>query len=890
MTSLQLGSVGLVGTLPDAAFLPLCPSLRVLNLTNNLLTGPAPRSLGNCTALTTVDLSANAFSSGLLAAVAPLPALTVLDLHTSFLTVTVPQLASAATLQRLELSDNLLTSPAVPHSLCRFACSWSSAVTCPAANLSLTCPGLSCQTQSCTYNTCSQPSLPQSTFASIAAPCSDTTTPGQACGACLFSVIYAFATAGSTQIPDTASCIRQYTPELLLAGAAASNLQQFFTCASTSVFTGGATSGITAAQTSAATCPALLNVSQLQPMVPACTLFNQACTTCALTWISIMQSVGVIPASLNVNVISRAQFDLAQQCLLSYLSTLLVMGVPASTVSSLYTCPVPAAPVTLTAVLLVSGLDPTAIAVTAMSTSLLVAAGMRNLADIAVTLSVGPLATSSLVRAKVGASNLHELLQYQSDIAGVAGNGTLLARMQANGLAATNVTLTFIAVNTAASSQGGSTMSSGGVVGAVVGSVLGVACLALVLRRVARSKAPDAGLPVTHKDGHQPSTAHLQDDGSVAGAGWQTHLISEHELALGTLLGAGSFAQVFSARWRGTNVAVKRFDPSGLQYAGTHSSLASGGGGQTGTLHVGSWWLDKDGESLDTQLTRELSLLSSLRHPHIVAVYGVVRRPGMIVMEQATGGSLAELLVRVDLHALPWSKRREILMGVASGVEFLHACTPPVIHLDLKSANIVLSEAPAWSPKVTDFGLSIFKQQRPRRSDDRAAEAAPGGTVKYMAPEVARGDSIVNWEAIDAWGFGCIASDCALLTRGRRQGGNAAIAALVSASVTSAPSVAAPSLSLSSTHGHGAAWAGDPPLPSVGPLPGIFNPDVPPPLTALVVACMAQNPDERLSMRDARMRLEQEDTVWVTSSSGSNSTDESNNSATGLLPASTPSE
>jgi serine/threonine protein kinase len=457
----------------------------------------------------------------------------------------------------------------------------------------------------------------------------------------------------------------------------------------------------------------------------------------------------------------------------------------------------------------------------------------------------------------------------------------------------------------------------------VVGSVLGVGCLAFVLRRFARARAAGEGLPTTHKGVQQPTAAYVDNDTSVAGSGWQTHLISEHELALGTLLGTGSFAQVFSARWRGTSVAVKRFEPSGLQYAGargTHSSMAPGtgvgGGVETGTLHVGSWWLDNDGESLDARLARELSLLSSLRHPHIVAVYGVVRRPGMIVMELATGGSLAALLRHADLHALPWSKRREILMGVASGVEFLHACTPPVIHLDLKSANIVLSEAPAWNPKVTDFGLSMFKQNREtRKSDDRTAEAAPGGTVKYMAPEVARGDNIVNWEAIDAWGFGatfqrprdshrrvltfpgvralfpgCIASDCALLTRGHRQGDNAAIAALVAASVTSAPSVTAPSQSLSSTHGHTAAWGGDPPLPSVGPPPGIHNPDVPPPLTALVVACMTQNPDDRLSMREARVRLEQEDTVWIPSSSGSNSTDESNNSATGLLPASTPSE
>ena len=890
VSALQLPTNGLVGRLPDAAIQPLCWSLRVLNLTNNQLIGPAPQSLGTCLSLVSVDLSANAFSSGLLTAVAPLPTLTALDLHTSFLTGTVPQLASSSSLQRLNLSDNLLASPGVPPSLCRFACDWDSAVTCPVANLSTVCPGLSCQKQSCKYNTCSLQGLPQSTFASVGAPCSDT-SPGVACGACLFSVIYAFASAGATQITDTAGCIRQYSPQLLLAGASASNLQQFFTCASTSVFSGGATSGITATQTAATTCPVNLNVTQLQPMLPACALFNQACTTCALTWIAVMHGVGLIPATLSVNVINRAQFDIAQQCLLSYISTLLVMGVPSSVIASLCTCPVPAAPVSLTAVFLVSGLDSTAVAVAAMSTSMLVAAGIRNLADVTLTVTTGPNPVSSVVRAQVGASNMDQLLQYQADIAGCARNGTLLARMQANGLAASNVSLTFIGVNTASSPARGVAMSNGGVIGAVVGSVLGVGCMVLVVRLV-RSKAPDAGLPTTHEGGKEgpPGAVVVQDDTSVAGAGWQTHLISEQELSLGTLLGTGSFAQVFSARWRGTNVAVKRFDPTGLQYAGalgSRSSLSPAvvGGGDTTLLNVGSWWLDNDGESLDTQLTWELSLLSSLRHPHIVAVYGVVRRPGMIVMELALGGSLAALLQKADLGALSWSKRREILMGIASGVEFLHACTPPVIHLDLKSANIVLSEAPGWSPKVTDFGLSMFKQQRGHGPHAGGSDAAPGGTVKYMAPEVARGESIVNWEAIDAWGFGCIASDCALLTRGRPQGGNAGIATLVSASVTSVPTVT--TASLGSTQP--STWGLDVhPLPSLGPLPSIYNPGVPQQLTALVVACMAVQPDDRLSMRDARMRLEQEE-VWIASSSGSNSTDESNNSNTGLLPAAPPS-
>ena len=79
---------------------------------------------------------------------------------------------------------------------------------------------------------------------------------------------------------------------------------------------------------------------------------------------------------------------------------------------------------------------------------------------------------------------------------------------------------------------------------------------------------------------------------------------------------------------------------------------------------------------------------------NILTIYGTVRcaRPLlMLVMDYAAMGSLFDVLSHASvlqdpLEALSWASRVSIAAGVAAGVEFLHAQSPPVIHCDLKCA------------------------------------------------------------------------------------------------------------------------------------------------------------------------------------------------------------
>ncbi|RVW51877.1 Senescence-induced receptor-like serine/threonine-protein kinase [Vitis vinifera] len=54
---------------------------------------------------------------------------------------------------------------------------------------------------------------------------------------------------------------------------------------------------------------------------------------------------------------------------------------------------------------------------------------------------------------------------------------------------------------------------------------------------------------------------------------------------------------------------------------------------------------------------------------------------------------------------LSWEQRVGIAIDVAQGLDYLHhSCTPPIIHGNIKSANILLNEK--LQAKVADFGLS----------------------------------------------------------------------------------------------------------------------------------------------------------------------------------------
>ena len=138
-------------------------------------------------------------------------------------------------------------------------------------------------------------------------------------------------------------------------------------------------------------------------------------------------------------------------------------------------------------------------------------------------------------------------------------------------------------------------------------------------------------------------------------------------------------------------------------------------------------------ENMVDKYYKECSLLSELRHPHIVQFLGICFFPDsrlpVIVMERLQT-SLDDFLEQCPEIPLP--VKLSILHDVAKGLVFLHTRSPVVVHRDLTARNVLLDEA--VTAKIADMGNSRITGLRPGQLAQTMTKGIPG-TLVYMPPE-----------------------------------------------------------------------------------------------------------------------------------------------------------
>ncbi|PYP80845.1 MAG: hypothetical protein DMD35_03300 [Gemmatimonadetes bacterium] len=130
---------------------------------------------------------------------------------------------------------------------------------------------------------------------------------------------------------------------------------------------------------------------------------------------------------------------------------------------------------------------------------------------------------------------------------------------------------------------------------------------------------------------------------------------------------------------------------------------------------------------------REAQTSAQLAHPHIVPIYTVDERAGMVyfVMALVDGESLAQRLSREP--QLPIADARRILADVADALAYAHE--RGVVHRDVKPDNIMIDRVTGRAV-VTDFGIA-----RAAAGDSRLTVTGVAvGTPAYMSPEQAIGE------------------------------------------------------------------------------------------------------------------------------------------------------
>ncbi len=131
-------------------------------------------------------------------------------------------------------------------------------------------------------------------------------------------------------------------------------------------------------------------------------------------------------------------------------------------------------------------------------------------------------------------------------------------------------------------------------------------------------------------------------------------------------------------------------------------------------------------------LRREARALAAVDHANVLRLHAVERLDGrpVLVVEHAGGGSLAD---RLSDGPLPPQEFPQVALGLLDGLAALHDAG--LLHRDLKPANILLDGH--GNPKVADLGIA----RDPRADATVTTDASPVGTVRYMAPEQARGEA-----------------------------------------------------------------------------------------------------------------------------------------------------
>ncbi|KAL6129362.1 hypothetical protein ACLB2K_072713 [Fragaria x ananassa] len=155
------------------------------------------------------------------------------------------------------------------------------------------------------------------------------------------------------------------------------------------------------------------------------------------------------------------------------------------------------------------------------------------------------------------------------------------------------------------------------------------------------------------------------------------------------------------------------------------------------------------------EFLNEVGTMGHIHHVNVVRLVGFCadgfRRA--LVYEFLPNGSLQDFISSADNKNsfLGWDKLKDIALGIAKGIEYLHqGCDQRILHFDIKPHNVLLDQN--FTPKVSDFGMSKLCA----KDQSIVSMTAARGTLGYIAPEVfSRNFGNVSYKS-DVYSFGMV--------------------------------------------------------------------------------------------------------------------------------------
>ena len=184
--------------------------------------------------------------------------------------------------------------------------------------------------------------------------------------------------------------------------------------------------------------------------------------------------------------------------------------------------------------------------------------------------------------------------------------------------------------------------------------------------------------------------------------------------------------------WRVPGARVGRYEITGILGRGGMGSVYAARDSELGRV-VALKLLSASGAS--ARLIREAKAASALNHPNIVSIHDVVRH----------GGEIAIAMELVEGHPLRWycGRRQPVERVMEWGSQIAQALAAThargIVHRDIKPENVMVR--PDGYVKMLDFGLARRERLPGASSVQSSVHGKLGGTLSYMSPEQARGET-----------------------------------------------------------------------------------------------------------------------------------------------------
>ena len=276
---------------------------------------------------------------------------------------------------------------------------------------------------------------------------------------------------------------------------------------------------------------------------------------------------------------------------------------------------------------------------------------------------------------------------------------------------------------------------------------------------------------------------------------------SDLEYSEEDVVGRGTFSTVYHGKLLGMDVAIKSFKLTSVSKPDDKHSSDNMDHEKEMGLHE-----SQNRKEIKEKYEAEGHLMLRLRHPHIIQLLGAcpmedngkpskinhqvakceqannyepttecdhaaLPKSPLLVFEYLESGSLSHYIHDVTHAPLDHATLFSVARDVALALNYLHNRKIPIVHLDVKSANVLLDAY--LRAKLADLGLAQPLPPTNNKTDQKDSTGIQRkscvtlcclkGTPAFMAPEVLQ-DRIVS-VAADVYGFGIILWEMSVASR-----------------------------------------------------------------------------------------------------------------------------